>query len=145
MTAQTFGSIANLLGEQSKAGKAFAVAQALINTFQGISAGVALGFPLAIPAVAAAASTGFGAVKNILSTKPAASGGNAASSASASTSAASQVQAPQFNVVGDAGTNQIASTLNEQNENPARAYVVSREMSSQQELDRNIETDSSLG
>ena len=146
LTADTFGSIANLLGEQSKAGKAFAVAQALINTFQGISAGVALGFPLAIPAVAAATTTGFGAVKNILSTKPTASGGGggAARSASSSTSAASQIQTPQFNVVGDAGTNQIASTLNEQNENPTRAYVVSREMSSQQELDRNIQNDSSL-
>jgi len=148
LTANSFSQLTAVLGEQSKAGKAFAVAEALINTFKGITAGLGLGFPFSIPAVAFAAKTGFAAVKNILSTKPSSSGGSvggAASSASASTSAASQVQAPQFNVVGDAGTNQIASTLNEQNENPARAYVVSREMSSQQELDRNIETDSSLG
>jgi hypothetical protein len=48
--------------------KALAVAGALINTYQGISAGVKLGYPAAIPAVAMAAATGFAAVKNILST-----------------------------------------------------------------------------
>jgi hypothetical protein len=69
MYADTLGSLASILGEQTKAGKAVALAQALINTYQGISAGVALGFPAAIPAVAAATATGFAAVKNITQTK----------------------------------------------------------------------------
>lgn len=60
---------------ESKAGKALALAQAGINTFQGISAGVKLGFPAAIPAVAYAAATGFAAVKDIAKTEvPSATG-----------------------------------------------------------------------
>jgi len=58
--------------------KAVAVGMALINTYEGISAGVKLGYPAAIPAVAAAAATGFAAVKNILKTDK--SGGGGASS-----------------------------------------------------------------
>jgi hypothetical protein len=68
MAANTLGSLTSLLGEESAAGKATALAQALINTYLGITAGVKLGFPAAIPAVAAAAATGFGAVKNITAT-----------------------------------------------------------------------------
>lgn len=71
----TLGIVSDLLGQNSKEGKAFAVAEALINTYLGISAGVSLGYPAAIPAVAAAAVAGFGAVKNIVSTKPKAEAG----------------------------------------------------------------------
>jgi hypothetical protein len=40
-------------------------AQAVINTYQGITAGIKLGYPAAIPAVAATVA-GFGAVKTLL-------------------------------------------------------------------------------
>ncbi|NQY41953.1 MAG: hypothetical protein HRT87_01200 [Legionellales bacterium] len=63
-----------IFGEESAAGKAFALAQATINTYQGITAGVALGYPAAIPAVLAASVTGFAAVSNITSTKAAKGG-----------------------------------------------------------------------
>lgn len=75
LTSDIFGAIANVIDQNSKAGKAIALAQALINTYQGITAGVKLGYPAAIPAVAAAAGTGFKAVKEILKTDmPSASG-----------------------------------------------------------------------
>lgn len=61
--------------------KALAVASALINTYEGISAGVALGYPAAIPAVAAAAATGFAAVKNILQTDKGGGGGSSSATA----------------------------------------------------------------
>jgi len=61
--------------------KALSVAMALINTYQGITAGVALGWPMAIPAVALAAATGFAAVKNILKTNKDGGGGGASASA----------------------------------------------------------------
>lgn len=67
-TGATLEVVTGILGEESEAGKAAAIAQALINTYQGISAGVALGYPAAIPAVIAAAAAGFGAVKKITST-----------------------------------------------------------------------------
>lgn len=67
---------AQVINKDSAAGKAIALAQAGINTYQGIAAGVKLGYPAAIPAVAAAAATGFKAVKDIASTKvPSAAGG----------------------------------------------------------------------
>ena len=50
---------------------------------------------------------------------------------------------PQFNVAGDAGVNQIASTL--ANQQPIKAYVVGKEVSTQQSLDRNIVKNATLG
>lgn len=58
----------NALSELFEGSKAIAVAQALVNTYEGISAGVKLGYPMAIPAVAFAALSGFAAVRNILKT-----------------------------------------------------------------------------
>jgi len=69
MTAQTFGAMSKLLGEESKAGKAFALAQALINTYQGITKALTLPFPANIAAAATTAATGFAAVKQITATK----------------------------------------------------------------------------
>tara|TARA_R110000796_G_scaffold120506_1_gene234636 strand:+ start:10333 stop:12903 length:2571 start_codon:yes stop_codon:yes gene_type:complete len=77
--------VAGLVDKNSTAGKAIALAQAGINTFQGISAGVKLGYPAAIPAVALAALTGAKAIQNILKTKvPSATGkGNVSGGGSA--------------------------------------------------------------
>ena len=55
------------------------------------------------------------------------------------------VQAPSFNIVGDSGTNQIATALGENQNTPTRAYVVSRDITTAQELDRNIESEASIG
>jgi hypothetical protein len=52
--------------------------------------------------------------------------------------------APQFNVVGTSGVNQIAQVVG-QNQEPIKAYVVSSEISSQQSLDRNKVMSASLG
>lgn len=82
-----FEGLASIVDENSAFGKALAISQALINTFQGITAALAAPFPASIPAVATAAATGFKAVKDITSTQvPSASGKNvnAASSATAS-------------------------------------------------------------
>lgn len=69
LVGSAFGQLSSLMGENSKLGKALSLSQALINTYQGITAGVALGFPAMIPAVAMASATGFAAVKNITKTK----------------------------------------------------------------------------
>jgi hypothetical protein len=69
MAADTFGAMSKLLGEESKAGKAFALAQALVNTYLGITKALTLPFPANLAAAATTAATGFAAVKNITSTK----------------------------------------------------------------------------
>lgn len=140
--SQTFGILADLLGKQSKAGKAFAVAQALINTYQGITAGVKLGYPQAIPAVLAASVTGFKAVKDILKTDPKSSG---ASSASPSSSGGGGTATPQFNLVGQSSTNQLAQTIATQQKQPIKTYVVAGDVSTQQALDRNAVQTSTFG
>lgn len=72
MVKDSLAAAASIFGEN----KAVAVAMALVNTYEGISAGVKLGYPAAIPAVAAAAATGFAAVKNILKTDKNGGGGS---------------------------------------------------------------------
>jgi hypothetical protein len=46
------GIVSDILGKESAAGKAAALAQAVINTYQG-TAGIKLGYPAAIPVAAA--------------------------------------------------------------------------------------------
>jgi hypothetical protein len=55
------------------------------------------------------------------------------------------VSAPSFNVVGAGGTSQIAEAVTGAQDRPMRAYVVSTEVSSAQELDRKTVSESSLG
>jgi len=47
-------------------------------------------------------------------------------------------QPPAFNVVGASGESQLADAIGGQMQRPARAYVVSNDVTSAQELDRNI-------
>jgi hypothetical protein len=150
MAEQSLGQIGSLLSESAEAQKAVGIATALIDTYKGITKGVSLGFPAAIPAVAAAAATGFATVKSITSTKiPTVKGGGGSGGASGGTKSAQavapQAVAPSFNVVGDSGSNQITDAINTQGSKPARAYVVSKDITTQQELDRNTQGNSSLG
>lgn len=57
---------------------------------------------------------------------------------------ASAPQAPSFNVVGTGGVSQLAQSLQAQ-DTPVRAYVVSGDVTSSQEFDRNVENSSSIG
>jgi hypothetical protein len=148
MAENTLGAIGALLGDSAKAQKAVGIATALIDTYRGIAAGVALGFPAAIPAVAAAAATGFATVKKIISTKvptvPGSTGGASSGGASSASAVAPQAIAPSFNIVGDSGSNQIRDAINTQGDKPKRAYVVSKDISTQLELDRNTQGNASL-
>lgn len=46
--------------------------------------------------------------------------------------------APKFNVVGASGINQVAQSIGQQNNQPIKAYVVSKDVTTAQSLDRNI-------
>ena len=52
---------------------------------------------------------------------------------------------PSFNVVGSSDTNQLADAIGMQEQQPIQAFVVSGEVSTAQELDRNIVSDASIG
>ena len=130
-TASALTAVSDILGKETAAGKALAISAALINTYQGISAGVKLGFPAAIPAVALAAATGFGAVKNILATKvPGASSGGGGNMTAPSLSAAAPISPPQPQA---ATTNLSNQTINAIGNQAVRAYVVENDVTSNQQ------------
>ena len=132
MTSQALTQAADILGKETAAGKTLAVAGALINTYQGIAAGVKLGFPLAIPAVAMAAATGFGAVKNILAVKtPGGSGASSAGNMSApNVSAMAPIAPPQPQA---ATTNISSQSINALGNQAIRSYVVESDVTSNQQ------------
>ena len=135
-----------VVGKNTAVGKSMAVASALMNTYQGITAGVKLGYPQAIPAVAMAALTGFKAVKSILAVKTPAGGGASASAGSGAGSMSTPtMSAPSINVVGASQTNAIAQTIAQGNQQPIKAYVVANDVTTQQGLDRNIVSSATLG
>ena len=52
---------------------------------------------------------------------------------------------PAFNVVGASGETQLADAIGSQTQRPARAYVVSNDVTTAQEMDRNIIEGASIG
>ena len=157
LTKQTFGLLATILGENSKAGKAAAIAAATINTYQGVTEVLAnkstLPEPFAtiqkIVSIGGVLATGFKTVKEITSVPkpniPGAKGGSSGGGRGINTSVASMPAAPAaFNVVGASATSQLAETISNKEEKPVKAYVVSNDVSSAQSMDRNIVENASI-
>jgi len=89
-----------------------------------------------------------GAANIVMSTTKALSalgGGSAGSSPSMGSTVGGGAAAPSFNVVGNAGVNQIAETMNRQQQSPIQAYVVAQNVTTAQSLNRNIVSNASLG
>ena len=148
LARNTLSLIGAIAGEGSAVGKGVAVAQATISGIEGVqnayttaqSSPITAVFP-AYPAIQAGLAGVFSAlqIKKILSVDPtgrtqpnlgAASGGGA--------------QAPSFNVVGTSGVNQLADSLNQEQE-PIQAFVVGSEVTSQQELDNQTQQTATVG
>jgi hypothetical protein len=70
---------------------------------------------------------------------------NSNPSVSSGSSSGVEVQAPDFNIVGQSASNQIAAAVQGQFQQPIKAYVVSKDVSTAQEMDRNIIGSASLG
>jgi hypothetical protein len=137
---------ADELGQSTAAGKAAAVAAATISTYTAIAGQLQAFSKVPIPGYAIAqaivtGATGLLQVKKILSVKtPKSSGGGSAPSISGG---GGTPAAPNFNVVGNSGVNQIAQTLGSQQ--PVQAYVVANNVTTAQALDRNIIQNASMG
>jgi len=71
------------------------------------------------------------------------SGGNLSTSTPSAPTAPSTP--PAFNIVGQSGTNQLASAIGGQSQQPIQAYVVANDVTSAQSMDRNIIDDASIG
>ena len=152
MAKKTLSTISKVVGENSKAGKAAAAAAALINTYQGITAELAtktttpFGFALKLANIATTAAIGFKSVKDILKTNPeSTAGGDTTAPTSTGGRPAAEPLPPAFNIVGASDTNQLAEAIGGQAQQPVKAYVVSNDVSTAQELDRNIVEGASIG
>jgi hypothetical protein len=146
--AQLLSQGANLLGESTDAGKAAAIASTTISTYlaaqQAYQSQMAIATPdapfRAVLAAGLAIASGLKNVQSIIDVQtPNGGGGGSAPSAESP-------RAPSFNVVGatPATANQLKQTLGG-DKAPLKAYVVSRDVTTQQALDRNIVKTSSLG
>jgi hypothetical protein len=128
-----------------KAQKAFNLASALTNTYLAVASALALNpkdslFPgQRFVEAGLAGAAGAVQVAKIASTQFTSSATSA--DAGGNNGGAPTMSAPQFNVVGQSGLNQLAS-LNQQ---PIQAYVVSGQVTSQQALDRNRLENATLG
>jgi hypothetical protein len=141
--AGAINSLSNTIGQETAAGKGLAVASSLINTYAAITGQLktAAGSPGgAIPgyAIAQAIATGvagFAAVKKIVAVQVPGGGGSGSSQTGSLPTAP---QPPAFNIVGASGETQLADAIGSQTQRPARAYVVSNDVTTAQEMDRNI-------
>lgn len=61
-----------------------------------------------------------------------------------STQTASNISAPDFNIVGQSGTNQLAESIGSQEKKPLKAYVVSGDVTTAQAMERNIIASASI-
>ena len=117
----------------------------------GAKAAAAAPPPLNVPFILSFAATAVGIVaamkSAVKSAKTAASkaGGGGSSIGDIQAPKPSTSAAPTFNVVGASGTNQLAETIAGKQNGPLKAFVVSKEVSTAQEMDRNIVQSASIG
>lgn len=138
VTSSAMNSFAKLVGENSKEGKALSVAATLISTYSSAQKAYESQFtPIPTPdspirgtiAAAAAVASGLANVKAIMKVD---------SKGETSAGAKPSVQAPSFNVVGTSSTDQLAQAVSGKVNEPLKAYVVGKDITNQQELDRTI-------
>jgi hypothetical protein len=138
---QNIDNIQGALGSLFQNSKAVATANVLVDSAQaavGIfksstslpepAASINRGIQLAALAASAAAS-----IRNINRAEPTT---GAASPPSTPSTPTVQSQAPQFNVVGQGGINQLAQSIGGQFSQPVRAYVVGGDVTTSQQLER---------
>jgi hypothetical protein len=125
-----------LLGEDSKYGKALAVAQAIISTYQGASKALGQGGVFGPVAAAGVIAQGLAQVRSIMATElpdsPMGSDGGGGSVSMPSGPSVGIIQGQMSQ------TSQLQAELNSQMRRPTRAYVVGQNVTTQQSLDRHI-------
>ena len=147
---QGIANVISIVGANSKFGKGIAAANAIRDTFAGANKAFAQGGIFGFIQAAAIIAAGLANVKTILASKdPAPPAGinppTTAGEPSISVPSASAVSIPpQFDTVGASGTNQLAQIFGAEQQ-PVRAFVVSGDVSTAQEMDRNIVSSASLG
>ena len=125
-----------------------AAARSTVAMAEGSAQTAKIGFPQNIPMLigyAAQAAGIFSAIRSaVKSSKAGASIPNITPPSSPSIPTGASTP-PAFNVVGASDTNQLASAIGGQSQQPVQAYVVANDVTTAQSRDRNIVNDASLG
>jgi hypothetical protein len=125
-----------------------AMAEGTVDYFKGLTAAASKPFPLNVVSVAGHIATAlplFMQLKRAFKSSKA-SAGISAPSIGGGASGATSVAAPSFNVVGqaDAGSQMVANAIQGSNNKPIKAFVVSGEVSNQEELERKANSTASI-
>ena len=146
LASQSLSIIGGLVDQNSAAGKAIAVTQAIINTYQGASKALAQGGIFGPVAAAATIAAGLINVKKIISTKipSAKGGGSVADSGSPSMSMASAPIAPSAQIQNTV-TSLSQQSINQMGSATGRAYVVESDITNSQEKIIRINRAARLG
>ena len=145
LAQQSLSIIGGLIDQNSAAGKAIAVTQAIINTYQGASKAIAQGGIFGPVAAAATIAAGLINVRKIISTKiPSATGGGnvgGGSTPAIDTAAPIPSTAPIQNTI----TQLNQQSINQMGSATGRAYVVESDITNQQEKIIRINRAARLG
>jgi hypothetical protein len=135
-TSNALGSVMQLVGEQTALGKSLAVAQAIIDTYTGATKAFAQGGILGYIGAAGVVAAGMANVRKIVSTEI----------PGQSDSGGMPSMGPSVSIIGGTAdpSAQMSASLNRSLNKPAKAYVVGNDMSSQQALDRRIQTNATF-
>ena len=146
LASQSLSIIGGLVDQNSAAGKAIAVTQAIINTYQGASKALAQGGIFGPVAAAATIAAGLINVKKIISTKVPSlkGGGSVADSGSPSMSMASAPIAPSAQIQNTV-TSLSQQSINQMGSATGRAYVVESDITNSQEKIIRINRAARLG
>ena len=134
----SFKSISETISETGKANAAATAASPLTGGMPFVAINTAKA-ALSIGSTLASAKKSISAItadsKNPSGQRPAQSGGGGGAASIP----------PAFNIVGASGTNQLADAIGGQTQQPTKAYVVASDVSTAQEMDRNIIEGASIG
>jgi hypothetical protein len=146
LASQSLSIIGGLVDQNSAAGKAIAVTQAIINTYQGASKALAQGGIFGPVAAAATIAAGLINVKKIISTKiPSAKGtGNVADSGGGTMSMSAAPISPSAPIQNTV-TSLSQQSINQMGSATGRAYVVESDITNQQEKIIRINRAARLG
>jgi hypothetical protein len=117
-------------------GKSMMIAQAIIDTYAGATKALAQGGVLGYIGAASVIATGLANIRKMTQTEiPGASDSGSAPS-----------MGPSVSIIGGSAdpSAQLARQFSQQNQKPVKAYTVGTDMSSQQALDRRIQTNATF-
>lgn len=123
-----------------------AVAESTVAIAEGTAQSAKIGFPQNIPMLIGFAAQAVGIVSAVNSAVSGLGSLGASVGGGAQAPVAPTVtQPPQFNIVGSSDTNQLAQVVSEQSDKPLKAFVVSSDVTSQQQLDRQVRSTAQIG